>query len=272
MAMRAPFEERSTRLSRRPPGVIALLAAAAVLLVAATAQGAPPTRQQRAARYRDRLERRYSGPSLRAPAAKQKKSWLNGRLSHTYEQSPVSGLVHVSTIEYVGYKGKKDASWPRVGDVYLGTIWVGRSGDDGAGDEVVTEIKLPRKTSFAIKNSVRKRQVRCYKGKASGSFSRLKGRKCPNRPVRGVYGWRFVPRSGSWDVPTRRWVQIVFPLRSRKRLKGLVGKRNACLIGAVHNLSGYALDDWDAPRPGDNCPTKDGHGPYQGVFVAPKRR
>ena len=260
---------------RAPKRTIALLTVTGLVFTGVTAQAERRTSTGKVkSRAAKRVERRLSdvAGSLGAVAAKSKKKWLMGPVSHTYEQSPVSGTTYISTIETVGYKGKRDASWPRVGDVYLGQIWVGRAGDDGAGDEVVTEVELPRKTSFAIKNSKRSRRVRCYKGKSDGSFKSLGGRKCPNRPVRGSHGWRFVPRGGSWDVPKGRWIQIVFPLRSRTRLRGLAGRRNACLVGSVHNLSGWALDDWDAPAPGDSCPFKDGHGSYQGVFVAKKRR
>jgi hypothetical protein len=263
---------RGGRASKR---TIALLTATGLVLAGATAQaGRRASTGGKTTRAALRVERRLSdvAGSLGAVAAKGKKKWLMGPVSHTYEQSPVSGNTYVSTIEMVGYKGKRNASWPRVGNVYLGQIWVGRAGDDGAGDEVVTEVKLPRKTSFAIKKSKRSRRVRCYKGKSDGSFKSLGGRKCPNRPVKGFHGWRFVPRGGSWDVPKGRWIQIVFPLRSRTRLRGLADHRNACIVGSVHNLSGWALDDWDAPAPGDTCPFKDGHGSYQGVFVAKKRR
>ncbi|MDQ3784724.1 MAG: hypothetical protein M3360_07600 [Actinomycetota bacterium] len=265
-------EGRGGRIPRRS---IALLTATGLMFAGAAAQaerraggGEKPSRST------ERIERRLSdvADSLGAVAAKGKKKWLMGPVSHTYERSPVSGTTYISTIEVVGYKGKRDASWPRVGDVYLGQIWVGRAGDAGAGDEVVTEVKLPRKTSFAIKKSKRSRRVRCYKGKSDGSFKSLGGRKCPNRPVKGVHGWRFVPRGGSWDVPKGRWIQIVFPLRSRTRLRGLADSRNACIVGSVHNLSGWAIDDWDAPEPGEKCPLKDGHGSYQGVFVAKKKR
>jgi hypothetical protein len=214
--------------------------------------------------------RRSAGEgSLPAAAAAAKKRWLFGRLSHTYEESPVTGATYVSTIEQVGYKGKRDASWPRVGDVYLGSIWVGRSGDGSAGDEVVTEVMLPAKTRFAISRTHR---VRCYTGDADGAQREIRGRKCPNRPIRGAYGWEFSPPKGSWDVPSRHWVQIIFPLRSARPLKGLVGARNGCLVGAVKNLSGWRIGRlWDAPVGRETCPNADGHGPYQGVFVARRR-
>lgn len=154
-----------------PRRSIALLTALGLVGATAQADGSAAGRGRTGSPQR--IERRLSdvAASLETAAAKGRKKWLNGRLSHTYERSPVSGNTYVSTIEMVGYKGKKDASWPRVGSVYLGQIWVGRAGDDGAGDEVVTEVKLPRKTSFAIKNSKKSRQVRCYKGKASSKSS-----------------------------------------------------------------------------------------------------
>ncbi len=74
----------------------------------------------------------------------------------------------------MGYRGAKDASRPRVGDVYLGTIWAGRAGDGSAGDDLATEVMLPRHTRFAINKSARGR-VRCYFGKSNGSSSRARG-------------------------------------------------------------------------------------------------
>ena len=195
-----------------------------------------------------------------------------GRVSHTYEVSPVTDQTYTSTIEVVGYKGKRNATFPRVGDVYLGQIWVGRAGDTSAGDEVTTEVILPRKTRFAIKQSVKRRRVRCYKGNAQGDFRRLRGKKCPNRPVRGHHGWLFGPPKGFWHVPKGKWIQVVFPLRSRRRLTGIADSPPACLVGAVKNYSGFAIKNWDAPRQDEKCPLKNGHGPDQGVFVARRRR
>jgi hypothetical protein len=234
------------------------LAAAGALLMTAAAPEANmvSSRDKRlSGAVNERRRARLSAPFALQTAAGKKVKWLRGRLSHTYETSPVSGNNYVSTVEYVAYKGKKDRSFPRVGDVYLGQIWAGRAGDSSAGDELVTEVKLPGKTSFAIKNSVRKRKVRCYKGDANGNSKQLKGKKCPNRSRRGAYGWRFVPSKGYWDVPTGKWIQIVFPLRSSRRLKGLTGSPHRCLIGAVHNLSGYVDGDgWDAPVGGEELP------------------
>jgi hypothetical protein len=42
-------------------------------------------------------------------------------------------------------------------------------------------------------------------------------------------------------------------------------------VGAVKNLSGYAVRNWDAPRGGEKCPNRDGHGPHQYVFVARRK-
>jgi hypothetical protein len=248
---------------------VALAALAMVALVAPSAASAAPAAERD--RHADSSEaKRSAGAGLLPPTGgPEKKRWLFGRLSHTHERSPVTGQTYVSTIEQVGYKGERDASWPRVGNVYLGSIWVGRSGDGSAGDEVVTEVVLPAKTRFAIGPAHR---VRCYTGDADGAQHQIRGRKCPNRPTRGAYGWEFSPPKGSWDVPSRHWVQVIFPLRSSRPLKGLVGARNGCLVGAVKNLSGWRIGRlWDAPVGGETCPNPDGHGPYQGVFVARRR-
>ena len=255
--------------------VTALMAAAAVVAAGSAQAGAPPpSTERKAAAVQKAARDMKEAAALRAAATaagkKKKLTWLRGKYSHTYEQLP-NGNVYVSTIEFVGYRGAKDASRPRVGDVYLGTICAGRAGDGSAGDDLATEVMLPRHTRFAINKSPRGR-VRCYFGKSNGSYKQLKGKKCPNRPKKGKYGWRFGPRKGSWSVPTGRWIQITFPLRSKKRLKGLAGSPNHCIMGAVWNLSGFAINDWDAPRNGESCPTADGHGPYQGVFVAPKKK
>jgi len=201
-----------------------------------------------------------------AAAAAAKRKWLFGKPSHTYEESPVTGTIYVSTLEQVGYKGAADASSPKAGQVYLGSIWVGRSGFDDTGDEAVTEVMLPRKTKLAIGKS---NPVRCYTGVAEGKSRQIKGKKCPNRATKGAYGLEFSPPKGAWNVPTGHWVQVIFPLRSSKPLKGLADTPAACMMGAVKNLNGYVVGPlWDAPVGGESCPTADGHGPYQGVFVA----
>lgn len=263
---------RDGRGTKRFWRAIALVAATALLMVGATSQASTSSstkgRDERALVQRTE-QLRGARSLLYEVAAKAKRArWLRGRLSHTYEESPVTGNTRVSTIEYVAYKGRKDRSFPRVGNVYLGQIWAGRAGDSSAGDEIITEVKLPKRTRFAIGA---KNKVRCYKGRANGNFRQLRGRKCPNRPRRGTNGWRFVPPKGSWDVPTGRWIQVIFPLRSSRRLKGALAAPPHCIVGAVKNLSGFALRNWDAPRRGEKCPHPDGHGPYQYVFVSRKR-
>jgi hypothetical protein len=231
----------------------------------------PAARSHTAAPRAVRLERELVRVvDARKAAAKGKKRWLSGPPSYTLERDPFGNIVR-STMEVVAYKGKRNATFPRVGNIYHVSIWVGRIGDDSAGKGVVTEVDLPYRTRLAIRNSVKKRRVRCYKGRANGRYREVKGRKCPNRPIRGVHGWRFVPRRGSWKVPRKRWIEVVFPVRSRRPLRGIADRRNACIVGSVHNLSGWATRDWDAPRRGERCPLREGHGAYQGVFVAPRR-
>lgn len=237
------------------------VAAASALLAGATAQAGPAVPEKSAENRAERLREVASAKSLK---------WIRGRLSHTYETSPVSGTTYKSTLEFVAYKGKKDATYPRVGNVYKGMIWAGRVGDDGAGNEIVTEVILPPHTKFAIKKGSVKRGIRCFAGKSDGSYKELKGKKCPNKPKRGgFHGRRIAPPKGFWSVPTGRWIQVIFPLRSSKKLTGVAS--SDCLVGAVWNLSGYAVKKWDAPQPSDECPLPDGHGPDVGVFVARKR-
>ncbi|MFN2489836.1 MAG: hypothetical protein ABR529_08895, partial [Actinomycetota bacterium] len=246
---RSRLRNATTSVQHRSKWVGLLAAGTLLITVVPSANGLTFSRATTTKARPNGVEQESHATALRAGAvAAGKKKWLFGKLSHTYEQNPVSGTVKVSTIEMVGYKGKKNTTFPRVGKVYLGSVWMGRAGDSTAGDEIVAEVVLPGKTKLAIKNSVKKRKVKCYKGKGTVSSRRLRGKKCPNRPRRGAYGWRFVPRKGFWDVPTGWWVEVRFPLRSSKRLKGLTGSPHRCLIGAIHNLSGYVLGDgWDAP-------------------------
>ena len=260
--------ERRKRHARRLGGTIALPLVAALLTTAAAPAPTTPHGARSAPGKAAATAATRSLGAVTAAARAAKKRWLRGKLSHTYERNPVTGVRSVSTVEFVAYKGKRDRSFPRVGNVYLGQVWAGRAGDPTAGTEIVTEVKLPKHTRFAIGA---RHKVRCYKGKADGSFRRLRGRKCPNRPERGRYGWRFVPPAGSWDVPRGRWIQVIFPLRSSKRLKGIQAAPPHCIVGAVQNLSGYALRNWDAPRRRAKCPHPDGRGPYQYVYVARRR-
>jgi len=128
---------------------------------------------------------------------------------------------------------------------------------------------LPAKTRRAIS---RTHPVRCYKGDANGAQRQIRGRKCPNRPTRGVYGWEFSPPKGSWDVPSRHlgsghrlatFLQATQGSgRHAKRLSDRSGQES-------ERLAHWSL--WDAPVGGETCPTADGHGPYQGIFVARRR-
>ena len=184
----------------RATRAVASVAALALLATPTTSEAGGSASARRAPRAMDERATELSRAAL-GRTARGKKRWLMGRVSHTYEVSPVTDQTYTSTIEVVGYKGKRNATFPRVGDVYLGQIWVGRAGDTSAGDEVTTEVILPRKTRFAIKQSVKRRRVRCYKGNAQGDFRRLRGKKCPTVRCGVAMGGCLVLPKGSGTFP-----------------------------------------------------------------------
>jgi len=99
--------------------VTALMAAAAAVAAGSAQAGAPPpSTERKAAAVQKAARDMKEAAALRAAATaagkKKKLTWLRGKYSHTYEQLP-NGNVYVSTIEFVGYRGAKDASRPRVG-------------------------------------------------------------------------------------------------------------------------------------------------------------
>ncbi len=84
----------------------AAAAATALLMVAASTQAAPamaPEESQPVAAAKVTM-RPGDNIVYAAAAAAAKRKWLFGKPSHTYEQSPVTGTIYVSTLEQVGYR------------------------------------------------------------------------------------------------------------------------------------------------------------------------
>jgi hypothetical protein len=199
--------------------------------------------------------------------------WIFGKASHTKAYNWFIGEETILTEHRVGYSGTADLSFPKVGDLYYGSVLIGNiSGMFTIG--VAADIKLPPNTSFAIDSNDPNKRVRCFLWNFvtdvnAEHLTELTGADCDQTPVPLLYGAHFAPSSngGRWSLASGQAVLIAFPISSRTELKGMA-RPSDCLIGSVF-VASILGEVWDHPQQGDTCPLDDGHGASQGVFVAP---
>jgi hypothetical protein len=193
--------------------------------------------------------------------------WLDGTSSNTYYYNPIFNQVQWLTTEWVGYWGKEDASYPRVGELYYGHVVIGNV-NPSQHTPVMAEISLPEETNFYIDPSNTNTRVRCLlENINTGTSAELTGDNCPQQPTQGTHGAQFAPKAGFWDLKPGEMVSVVFPVYSTTELRGIAATPADCMVGSV--WAAASLDIWDEPQVGDSCPLPKDHGVYQGVFVSP---
>ncbi len=210
--------------------------------------------------------------------------WNDGapsRLQHICNNF-ISQTVEDLTWTWVGYQGQ-----PKSGDVYYVRVVVGALGCSGA--FVRPELKLPRKTQFAITPQT---PIRCFMEPPGGGARTQITDGCPSAPVLGLYPFdntAFPNPSGSgysnafWALPPSS--QPYWPLYNR--ILTIEVPVRTTLTGADAPLSGFASGDYllGAANVLDNNPGGptnqwDGHpqgysggaipsrGAWQGVFLS----
>lgn len=192
--------------------------------------------------------------------------WLMGSSSNTYVYTPFFG-VETFTMEWAGYWGTEDASYPRVAELSDGRVVIGNS-NPTFDASVAPEALLPPNTQLAIQPDDPNRRVLCYLTDTNpepDATAELTGDNCTQTPFQGYWGARFVPKRGYWTLSAGQMLSVIFPIVSTAVLSGTANAPASYLIGAFE-VAG-AIDN-DAPEPGDRCPTANGDGAWQGVFVA----
>ena len=200
-------------------------------------------------------------------------TWFFGKSSTTKAYNWFTNGQTDLTSHRVGYWGTADLSYPKVGDLYYGSVLIANiSGSFTTG--VAADITLPPNTSFDINPNDPNKQVRCFlwnyvTDPNAEHMTELQGADCDQTTSPFRYGAHFAPSSndGRWWLASGQAVFVVFPISSRAELKGMASPSD-CLIGSAFVASGLG-EVWNHPEPTDTCALRDGHGASQGVFVAP---
>jgi hypothetical protein len=158
--------------------------------------------------------------------------WIDGPGSHTYYVSSVTGTFFWLTNQRVGYWGTTDGSFPKVGELYYGRVYIANIGTFATG--VTADIMLPRNTQFAIDVNNPDRRVVCLLVNFhTNQSTELTGADCDQEPLQGYYGAHFAPSSranaGQWWISPGQAIVFMFPIYSRTELNGLAASPADCM-------------------------------------------
>ncbi len=211
--------------------------------------------------------------------------WNDGsfsRLQHICNQF-VAQTVEDLAWTWVGYQGQ-----PKSGDVYYVRIAVGALGCSGA--FVLPELKLPRKTQFAITAQT---PIRCFmSGMGGQGRTQLTDGSCPSQPYLGHYPYdngnfpnangsgypnnffSFPPTSQPYWPLYQRILYIEVPVKTTLApadppLSGFAS--NDYLLGAANvldNNPGGPAVQWDGHPSNYSGNTIPSTGAWQGVFLS----
>jgi hypothetical protein len=185
-----------------------------------------------------------------APASAQQ--WIDGNIAYASGLScggPLVGNWTESQVGgFTGYWGKPDVSYPKVGDLYWGRVYyqaVGL-GCNFSLHGVQVEISLPAGTALAIdpNSSDPAHKIRCWGYAPNGqSYGEVTGQSWnhPDDPsIRGKYCEPTVTYQGANGtilsyalVAQGQALEIVFPLRSTRKLSGIGEPNNASRMTAT---------------------------------------
>ena len=160
-----------------------------------------------------------------AVAAYAKPRWQLGKA----EGSTVQACSSVG-LEPLYYTGVYVQTWfhadpkalPKTGQTFYARVAAGAPGAPCVVQAASIEVVPPRGVQLAI---TAKTPVRCYAYTAKSTTRLPSAQGCPQRVSRGPNGFllaRTTRRDGLWELPTGNGIQIDVPLRSTRRLKGIL--------------------------------------------------
>ncbi len=190
--------------------------------------------------------------------------WLDGTFHFQYGTNCtiIGGAYEENMItSYAGYWGRSDATYPAVGDVYLGHVFLSIPGNacaDGITDALIY-VNLPTATNFYFDSQ---NQIHCYYNSPFNNPNR-NWTDVTNDPNSGCQtNPAFSPGYGyqiAWpSLPTGAYFEVQFPLQSRVNHSGLSDSGSRLLA---------RLSSSDTP----NSPSRPNNNPQypdQWVFVA----
>ena len=185
-----------------------------------------------------------------APASAAGEQWIDGNTATASGLSclgPIGGTLYQQQVGgYTGYWGKTDASYPKVGDLYWGHVYYQSLGlGCGLGIHgVQVEINLPAGTELAIDpaQAAQGMTIRCFGTNTQGQTSNVTDQSWqhPGDPsIRGKYcesARTYVGPNGTIIsyaiVGQGQAMEIIFPLRSTRKLSGIAEPNNASRMTA----------------------------------------
>jgi hypothetical protein len=197
-----------------------------------------------------------------APPANQAQ-WIDGNISSAYGLSclgPIGGTLYEQQVGgFTGYWGKPDATYPKVGDLYWGHVYYQSLGlGCGLGIHgVQVEINLPAGTQLAIDpaSTDPAMKLRCFGTNTQNQTSNLTDQpwQHPSNPtIKGKYCESTKTYTGGNGtilsyalVGQGQSFELVFPLRSTKKLSGIAEPNNASRMTAT--ITDSAADSTASP-------------------------
>ena len=160
-----------------------------------------------------------------------KPRWIDGRMVTSTVQScssvaigqplPITGAV-----AQVGFYA--DPNKLRTGQTFYARIFIGGAGEPCAAQAASVELVLPVGVKLAI---TAKKPIRCLEITQAKSSPITPAQGCPRRAYRGSYGLLF-PRTtradGLWALPAGEGVFVDVPLRSGRKLNGILSGLPSC--------------------------------------------
>jgi len=160
-----------------------------------------------------------------------KPRWIDGRMVKSTVQSCSSvaigqPLLITGAVAQVGFYA--DPNTLKTGQTFYARMFIGGAGEPCAAQAASMELVLPRGVKLAI---TPKKPIRCIEITQAKSSPITPAQGCPRRAQRGSYGLLF-PRTnrsdGLWALPAGEGVMVDVPLRSTRKLNGILSGLPAC--------------------------------------------
>lgn len=188
-------------------------------------------------------------------AVRSDTQWYDGPWAFSPMRNCVTGIALQGAGVRISFEADpKDP--PRVGRTFYGRVIFGMISGCVDPQHADLNIRLPKGVSFAVDAA---HPIKCvYSDDNAAHFTAFSD--CPQSVGHGTYGASIDPTSGQpWTMPRGRILEVYFPLKSSRPMKGLADvvcpktlgelatlPQGDCAIAALHVADGYR-DPWLLP-------------------------
>lgn len=167
-----------------------------------------------------------------AATAMGKPRWIDGRMVKSTVQSCSSvaigqPLLITGAVAQVGFYS--DPNKLKTGQTFYARMFIGGAGEPCAAQAASMELVLPLGVKLAITPT---KPIRCIEITQAKNSPITPAQGCPRRAQRGSYGLLF-PRTtradGLWALPAGEGVMVDVPLRSSRKLNGILSGLPTCV-------------------------------------------